>query len=1358
FAAPPYPRQFTVLLLLSSRSPIALPPFRPRDNPALPLSPHHHRGITRLAARGQEASLCDDYSIPVDFVNKRPLSIAVGLTNWTTPSPSGERIEVLETYCDPRDSKAYLRPGDEPSGAKLYTSPDRDYSQPYPVGPPLPLLPHEEAAVGGQASQGCSQVDDLAASLAAAWARKFAAPASTSTPYESLGGSASSSPGERSEGEPGEGDERVGGEGRGSSGGEAGRSRVAPRVPRVLPPVGLSPTRGACPPAQGPRHPSPYYYADLFKERQERTEEQEFQPSPSREEAEEGEREGREERKGEKEGHQHHHHQHHHHHHHHHHKHSRHHHHHHRQHRHHHHRPKHHRRKAKEGEGCQRRFTCGPECTSHHRGQCSHHHSTGADPDLGEAGFEGAREASSEEEGVADEGSRDAEDAPRDFLSGSRAAGGGGAAALGPSSPGAEVAHGVCTCLRGSVAPEVPGGQGGPEGGGGAVGGGPAPPAFLAACILRHWDLVFATPAEAAARHSAAAPGGPRGVAKGLRASCSCRPGAAAARQGTPSSLGEELEEGAEGEEEEDGEEMSGRQRHLYETAFDCKVRRSQDDLDEVDRVSNHPVLRMLPATLSRATSTSSPKSIRSSVPAREVSTPPPSSSREKRRSGKGVLDVGESPVRRPSPAPSTTALDPTNFPHGPDDPKLKDRHPVFQTPPSAKGPLGVGGAPSPPPLRGYAPSPPSTAPLPAKFHNTRELLQMNSAPDLPAKGMLQGASPERSRDPRLPIKACSSSRRGPDGPILEFKGRPGAEDESGRYEADVIAAGEGTVINVGRGHKHREVVVRSSGARPKYSSTESMATSSSAMSSLESLRSSTSEGNRSTSSSGSRRSSSLSSHSSDSGSARLLDLHRLHLHHYHHHHLYHHHQLASQSAGLQSGQLHILSPISDKSQEPASETSDNNRNNNSSQGASPEERLCSEGVVAVDNIPANTVTSTTSEASVQQATVAASSAKANTTPPDPVHLRQSPTRQEPPTSSSVQTLLAPTPWESAPKLKRRVLVLQNKNLLNRALVQAAAAAAAAATSSSGEAEVQGSDSGISVESSSRGGQSIGQSGGSESTVPTTGQLDLRGLPFDMPKLRRRLTADASGSSSTSVASSSRPEDLRALPFDMPKLRRRLRLQQSGDDGPEPDASSGVSQASSSQSVLELDAHPRNAVGQTLLLGPPVIQQPQIVRPKLTLDLCDPNPWGSSLGPPSSSAHLSRKKRPGLSLELGCSALSASGEPVDVTIPLERQGWYHGAITRVEAESILRLRKEGSYLVRNSESTRQDYSLSLKSARGFMHMRIQQDKESGRFVLGQFSQPFCSIPDMIQFYSANRLPIKGAEHMCLLHPVIEQLL
>ena len=63
-----------------------------------------------------------------------------------------------------------------------------------------------------------------------------------------------------------------------------------------------------------------------------------------------------------------------------------------------------------------------------------------------------------------------------------------------------------------------------------------------------------------------------------------------------------------------------------------------------------------------------------------------------------------------------------------------------------------------------------------------------------------------------------------------------------------------------------------------------------------------------------------------------------------------------------------------------------------------------------------------------------------------------------------------------------------------------------------------------------------------------------------------------------------------------------------------------------------------------------------------------------------------------------------------------------------------------------------------RSARGFMHMRIQKNEELNAYILGQFSKPFDSIPEMVRHFSVNRLPIRGAEHMCLLHPVIAQLL
>jgi hypothetical protein len=152
-------------------------------------------------------------------------------------------------------------------------------------------------------------------------------------------------------------------------------------------------------------------------------------------------------------------------------------------------------------------------------------------------------------------------------------------------------------------------------------------------------------------------------------------------------------------------------------------------------------------------------------------------------------------------------------------------------------------------------------------------------------------------------------------------------------------------------------------------------------------------------------------------------------------------------------------------------------------------------------------------------------------------------------------------------KLKRRAP--QNKNLINLTLQQQ--------QTSSGDAEIQGSDSGISIES--RGGTkgnkvynltgfsftkqtNNGDSGPAANEVQTT---DFSDLPFDMPKLRRRRLLQQDTCTSGSATS----VDLHDLPFDMPKLRRRLRgqppAQQTSTE------SSGVSQASSIQSVRDLD-------------------------------------------------------------------------------------------------------------------------------------------------------------------------------------------
>lgn len=329
------------------------------------------------------------------------------------------------------------------------------------------------------------------------------------------------------------------------------------------------------------------------------------------------------------------------------------------------------------------------------------------------------------------------------------------------------------------------------------------------------------------------------------------------------------------------------RQRHVYETAFDCRIAKSDDDLDELEKVTNHPVLFETGAG--------------------------PSS--EQNRNRKVTLVC-------PSQSDSVSHL----------AQNLQDMHlPVEETSAAL-------------PLRGYTPSPPSTAPLPNKFHGREMgLNSIRSAPNLPH-------TKTRLKDLHLPVKSLRG--RSPTSSSGSLQTQGSAFDiEFGNYNSRTVQSKEqgerDRVLEIkDRPRKNilllkknsaKELILEFKGRRrrQKYSSTESMTTSSSG-GSMESIKSSTSEGNRSTTSCESRHSSSLSSHSSDSGGNMTFP--------------------SAQSSVFMAhtNKLHILSPISDKSsQEPASETSDNNKNNNS-QKCSPEEVITPENMRTKRRVPQN--------------------------------------------------------------------------------------------------------------------------------------------------------------------------------------------------------------------------------------------------------------------------------------------------------------------------------------------------------------------------------------------------------------------
>lgn len=130
-------------------------------------------------------------------------------------------------------------------------------------------------------------------------------------------------------------------------------------------------------------------------------------------------------------------------------------------------------------------------------------------------------------------------------------------------------------------------------------------------------------------------------------------------------------------------------------------------------------------------------------------------------------------------------------------------------------------------------------------------------------------------------------------------------------------------------------------------------------------------------------------------------------------------------------------------------------------------------------------------------------------------------------------------------------------------------------------------------------------------------------------------------------------------------------------------------------------------------------------------------------------------KRPRRHLCLDVNGL-ADEEDVEPTAQLMKQGWYHGSISRADAENLLRLMKKGSFLVRCSEKLKRQYLLSLKSSRGVMHVKIVQ-LPNGKYVIKQQTQTFDSIPQLIQYFSTHILNIHEM-NVYLSHPVIEKLL
>ncbi|KAH8860771.1 SH2 domain-containing adapter protein F [Schistosoma japonicum] len=112
-----------------------------------------------------------------------------------------------------------------------------------------------------------------------------------------------------------------------------------------------------------------------------------------------------------------------------------------------------------------------------------------------------------------------------------------------------------------------------------------------------------------------------------------------------------------------------------------------------------------------------------------------------------------------------------------------------------------------------------------------------------------------------------------------------------------------------------------------------------------------------------------------------------------------------------------------------------------------------------------------------------------------------------------------------------------------------------------------------------------------------------------------------------------------------------------------------------------------------------------------------------------------------------------SSSTAAISEQLENQLWFHHDLSRSNAEKLLKFTPTGSFLVRRSETSKTELSLSIKRESDVLHMKISEDPETGGYVLGEYSQPYPSVSAMIYRYSRTLLPVRGTTPVLLRFPV-----
>lgn len=115
------------------------------------------------------------------------------------------------------------------------------------------------------------------------------------------------------------------------------------------------------------------------------------------------------------------------------------------------------------------------------------------------------------------------------------------------------------------------------------------------------------------------------------------------------------------------------------------------------------------------------------------------------------------------------------------------------------------------------------------------------------------------------------------------------------------------------------------------------------------------------------------------------------------------------------------------------------------------------------------------------------------------------------------------------------------------------------------------------------------------------------------------------------------------------------------------------------------------------------------------------------------------------------SNLSSSLPETLISDLIHEEGWYHGRLSREEAESLLTC--SGDFLVRESSSASGQYVLSGMEGVTVRHLLLVDPHGQVRTR----DQVFLSVGHLVRFHMENQTPIiSGSSELCLRQPVLQR--